>query len=56
MKRFRKLLLSASVVLALLIPLGMVASADPGDPGSCASCLTDSLLDGATTTVTRGHK
>ena len=30
MKRFRKMLLVASVVLALLIPLGTIASADPG--------------------------
>jgi hypothetical protein len=30
MTRFRKLLLTASVVLALLIPLGTIASADPG--------------------------
>ena len=52
MKRFRKWLLTASVVLALLIPLGTIASADPGthrtapttqsaadptDPG-CGSC------------------
>jgi len=53
MKRFRKWLLTASVVLALLIPLGTIASADAGtrtrstttvqtaadptDPG-CGSC------------------
>lgn len=30
MKRFRKWLLTASVVLALLIPLGTIASADGG--------------------------
>jgi len=30
MKRFRKWLLTASVVLALLIPLGTIASADSG--------------------------
>ena len=52
MKRFRKFLLTASVVLALLIPLGIVASADPTDPGSQPFSV---LLDGATT-VTRGHK
>ena len=57
MKRFRKSLLILSVVLALLIPLGVVASADPGDPGSCASCLMSTLADGSTTTtITRGHK
>lgn len=33
MTRFRKWILSVGIALALLLPLGAVASADPGDPG-----------------------
>ena len=33
MTRFRKWLLTASITLALLLPLGSVASADPSDGG-----------------------
>lgn len=33
MRRFRKVLLTATISVALLLPVAGVASADPGDPG-----------------------
>ena len=33
MRRFRKWVLSLAIVVALLMPLGTSASADPSDPG-----------------------
>ena len=45
MKRFRKSLLILSVVLALLIPLGTVASADPGSHGKVVTSPLVQLAD-----------
>ena len=43
MKRIRKILLVASVVLTLLIPLGSVASADGGSRGGGKPTLSPSI-------------
>ena len=45
MKRFRKWLLASSVVLALLIPLGTIASADPGSHTKAVPVPTSTAAD-----------
>ncbi len=50
MTRFRKWILTAAITLALLIPLGSVASADPNDGGFNASTATSTRGPALTTT------
>lgn len=45
MTRFRKWLLLAGIVLALLLPLGSVASADPGTHGGRPTTYAGAALD-----------
>jgi hypothetical protein len=45
MKRFRKWLVTAGIVLALLLPLGTVASADPGTHRTTSYTTTSEPID-----------
>ena len=60
MRRIRKLLLTVGITLAMLLPLGAAASADPGDPGGfgdptiTAGPITVQVAAPGVVTVTRG--